>query len=304
MRGQTPAIQAALLLLTMLAALACGNQTPSTDPALTPALQPEANLPTGAPAASRPAPSRTTAPNTLEPTPERNAVNTPAPAQTKAATPLPQKPETPVGQLGWTLSPLEMETPEIFLSSVTPPERLCIETNLTRDEIEAMTGMTTVAPLGGIASAIECIGDETLTRLIIQGIVTGKEPLTPGSSACIQDHFDPDSFRALAAMEANPPEELTPDLNIEIAKSLRAALITINCLTDTDWQRADNMYQTDRAVISCILEATGGPEDPENGHGDVLKTLTQAAMACEEGGQGNRPGATREYGTRPDQHRP
>ena len=307
MRGQFRTAPVATLLLILLAALACGGQTPPATPDTEPppTLQPPTNVPVQA---STPAPTGTptqTPTPTVRPVteaPKETAVSTPAqpqPQNTTAAPPTKGN-ENREHQPEWTLSPLDMDTPALFLSSVTEAERLCIETNLTRDEIEAMTGRTTVAPLGGIANAIECMSDETLARLIIQGIVTGKEPLTPGSSACIQDHFDPDSFRALAAMEAEPPEEFTGDLNIEITRSLRAALITINCLTDRDWQRADRMYQTNRAAISCILEATGGLEDPQNGY-KAVETFAQAAQDCDAYGGENKPERTREYGTRPDQ---
>ena len=313
MRGQFRAAPVATLLLLLLAALACGGQAPDAAPdtGAPPILQPATNVPaqasTRAPTGTPTGTPTQTPTQTVRPVtdaPRQNPVNTPAQPQNTATTAVTAPPtqgnENHEHQPEWTLSPLDMDTPALFLSSVTEAERLCIETNLTQGEIQAMTGRTTVAPLGGIADAIECMGDETLARLIIQGIVTGKEPLTPGSSACIQDNFDPDSFRALAAMEADPPEEFTADLNIEITRSLRAALITINCLTDRDWQRADRMYQTDRAAISCILEATGGLEDPQNGH-NAVETFAQAAQDCNAYGGENDPERTREYGTRPDQ---
>ena len=309
MRGQFRAAPVATLLLLLLTALACGGQKPTAAPDTEPppALQPATNVPVQA-STRAPTENPTQTPTqTVRPVtdaPRQNPVNTPAQPQdtatTAATAPPTQGNENREHQPEWTLSPLDMDTPALFLSSVTEAERLCIETNLTPGEIQAMTGRTTVAPLAGIEDAVECMGDETLARLIIQGIVAGKEPLTPGSSTCIQDNFDPDSFRALAAMEFDSTEELTADVNIEITRSLRAALITINCLTDADWQRADRMYQTDRAVISCILEATGGLEDPQNGY-NAVETFARAAQDCNAYGGENNPERTREYGTRPDQ---
>ena len=185
------------------------------------------------------------------------AASTPAPGMTSGptmATPAPSSTLEPAPP--GPLVPLVIQDPQGLLSALSKSELFCIG-----GDPEILTWTLTLAG-PGMAPKLEksrlmdCLDDETVTRLFMGPFLPRREPLSLQTSGCIRE-----------ALEViNPRETMTAgilgDSGKAMAGSMAAFAVTVACLTDEEWESAEPelvMTPEERAGMQCFMEVLGGP---------------------------------------------
>ena len=239
-----------LIITTAAALLACTSPTPTPSSTATPT----------------PTPAETTAMPT--PTPQLTATATPTPRPTTAPTPtIAPEPTAAAGMVApaGIIAPIDADNPQAFLSTLPAAEQACLAANSDPMRIMTLAGLPG-AEIGSpqeIADVINCLGDDTLLRVFLSGMLTDVGPLSQDSSACIRAGFANLDLRPviMAGDFASGPGY---DLLEQAAMfgSLRPHLLALSCLSEPEWVAGLTYFampENHREILQCVRETVGGP---------------------------------------------
>ena len=268
-----------LLVVTVLVAIAALMACSGGDPTRAPTAPAPAETFTATPL---PTATATTAP---KPTPEPTATTAPEPTATPepeptAATAPTVQPLKRVAVSG-NLVPLNLDDREAITSELSDSELACIsEVAGTDDLLQFFAGPELASPEEQ-THFLNCLEDDTVTRMFLTGLIDDASPLSEETSMCIRSGMEILDLRSvmLAGVGGDPGAAMTG--------SMSAFLLTLTCLNDTEWEAAApsvGVSPEDREGMQCLLEAVGGPEglakamQPEN---EAARTaLMDAEMGC------------------------
>ena len=262
------ALAATAFLAILATLLACQGTTPTPSP-------------TETTVRSTVAATRALTPNTPEP----KAVTSPAPTAASTATPAssPTSEPTETPPPDGRLAPIQLQDSQALQSALSEGELACIG-----DVPETLDRVALAWPAqeskDELHRLIGCLSGETLARLFLAGIVTGREPISPGTSDCVRAVFaviDPQEVMTMG-IEDDPESA-----GRAMAASTAAATTVTACLTDEEWERATSGIERgpqERADKRCMMEVLGGPGEMADTmraarEGDSAR-LTEAAAAC------------------------
>ncbi|MYC39262.1 MAG: hypothetical protein F4X66_20480 [Chloroflexi bacterium] len=177
------------------------------------------------------------------------------------------------------------------------PEAVAAE--LSNQELECLAGVADVTRLltifndPGAATTeeqvqlINCLQDETLTRMFLTGLVQEMGALSTETSACVRAGFSEIDLRSvmLAGLHRDPQTAM--------AGSMAALFLTLACLNQEEWNAAApamDMGPSDREGMQCLLAEMGGPEgmaaalEAEDESGFMALLAAAAGCGLEMGG--------------------
>ena len=278
-----------LALVAMVALLACGGDdateapadTQAPEPTAVPTSQPEptaAPEPTDVPEpTATPEPEPTTAPEpTAPPEPEPTAQVSEA---TEAPTmpPAPQQSAPASGQI----APLTMDDPAAMASEFSDSELACFAGVA---EIEVLLSIFTspeFATPEQQTQLINCMSDETVTRLFLTGVLVNTGALSVESSMCIRLGMEGVDLRSVMLAGAVGNEEAA------MIGGMGAFTLALSCLNDEEWDAAApalGIPPEQRESQLCALDKLGGPEGLaaafESGAEGAIMALLLAATEC------------------------
>ena len=211
----------------------------------------------------------------------------PAPASTPIPTPTAAPPET-TPESG-TLVPLDMNSPEAFMSQLSRGEQSCIsETGDPGQVLMLMSGPGPGSPqdaqdVQNAQELVRCLGDETLLRLFITGLTGQTGPLSAETSTCVRLGFqDFDIAAVLLSSSMGPGGE-----GAAMMGSMAGLVLTLSCLNEEEWRNASprlGLGPDDRESLQCVTSRLGGPEglaaamQPRDG--EPPTAYINAAAAC------------------------
>ena len=266
-----------VLLLAVVALLACAGPEPTPVPTSTPPPEP---TPT-------PTPEPTATP-TPEPTPTPVPAATPEPTPTSGPAAAPRETES-----SGTLAPLSMDDPQAFLAELSSSEQSCVSESVAPDRMQALLTSPDLANPEEGAALLQCLEDETITRLFLTGLIGGIGPLSADTSACIRTGFEELDIRAtMLATTGGAGEEAA------MMGGMAAFFLTLSCLSEEEWQTAApslDMNPDDRKGLECVMNELGGPEGMaaalQPADGGPPMAFFAAAQKCEIAmGPGGPPG--------------
>ena len=156
------------------------------------------------------------------------------------------------------IAPLSMDDPQAFLSELSSDEQACVSENVAPDRLQALlVSPDLVTPEEG-AATVQCLEDETLTRMFLTGLIGGVGPLSDGTSACIRTGFAGLDLRSTMTATASGAGE-----EAAMMGSMAAFFLTLSCLNEEEWQSAApsvGMNPGDREGLECVMNELGGPE--------------------------------------------
>ena len=251
MRLITPAVLrvfTAILALYAVVILACAQDpAPSPTPASTASLEPTAATPTATPQpTAAPAATPTASP---QPTAKATASSAPATEDTRQTTG------------SGVITTLSRDDQEAFLSAISGLERDCLIRRFDAQRLTVLTGTPEFASPGEIEDFIQCLGDETILRVLVTESISDIGRLSQGSSACIRDGLSAVDLRSSFALWLTPTE--TWGVDERFMGGLAALYISNSCLNEEEFQDAAltlSITVEERAEMQCVLERVGGPE--------------------------------------------
>ena len=235
------------LFIAMTTLLACSG--PETGPSSTTA------------PVEAPAPAEAPAP-TEAPIPTEMPAPTDAPIPTEMPAPTDAPPET-TPESG-TLAPLDMNSPEAFMSQLSRGEQSCIsETGDPGQVMMLLSGPGPGSPQDvpdaqEAQELVQCLGDETLLRLFITGLTGQTAPLSAGTSTCVRRGFqDFDIAAVLLSSSMGPGGE-----GAAMMGGMAGLILTLSCLNEEEWRIASprlGLGPDDRESLQCVTSRLGGP---------------------------------------------
>ena len=144
-----------------------------------------------------------------------------------------------------------------------------VASQLSNQELACLAGVADVAKLltifndPGMATAeeqvelVNCLEDETLTRMFLSGLIQDTGGLSIETSACVRTGFSEIDLRSV--MLAG----LHGDAGTAMSGSMAALFLTLACLNEEEWNAATpamDMAPEDREGMQCLLAEMGGPE--------------------------------------------
>ena len=148
------------------------------------------------------------------------------------------------------------------MSELPGAEQACVSENSDPRQFMALMSAEGLAPseetAEETAKLIQCLGDETLLRLFLTGLIGQTEPLTEETSTCVRSGFA--DFDIRAVMLAGVVES---DAGTAMRGSMAAFLLTLACLNEEDWQAVGpslGMGPDDRESLQCLMNELGGSE--------------------------------------------
>ena len=265
-----------LLMVTVLVAiaalLACSGEDPTRAPTATTVPAPAETFTATATMAPKPTPepTGTTAP---EPT------ATPEPESTAAELPT-VEPLTRVAGSG-RLVPLNLDDREAIAAELSHSELACTSEAAMTDDVLQFFARPELASPEEQTHFLNCLEDDTVTRMFLTGLIDDASPLSEETSTCIRSGMEILDLRSvmLAGVGGNAGAGL--------AGSMTAFFLTLTCLNEREWEAAAPSLEVSpegREGMKCLLEAVGGPEglaeamQPENEA--AITALMDAEMGC------------------------
>ena len=207
--------------------------------------------------------SPTATPAPTEEAPQSASVSA-APAPTEeapqsasvSATPAPTEEAPKSASVSGTLAPLDIKDPDAFMSELPGAEQACVSENSDLRQFMALMSAEGLASSEETAKLIQCLGDETLLRLFLTGLIGQTEPLTEETSTCVRSGFA--DFDIRAVMIAGVVES---DAGAAMRGSMAAFLVTLACLNEEEWQAVGSsvgMGPDDRESLQCLMNELGG----------------------------------------------
>ena len=271
-----------LLMVTVLVAIAalmaCSGGDPTRAPTATTAPAPAETFT----ATPLPTATATTAP---KPTPEPTGTTAPEPT----ATP---EPESTVAELptvqplkrgtgSGRLVPLNVDDREAIAAELSHSELACISEVAMTDDVLQFFARPELASPEEQTHFLNCMEDNTVTRMFLTGLIDDASPLSEETSMCIRSGMEILDLRSvmLAGVGGDP--------GASMAGSMTAFFLTLSCLNEEEWQIASpglGMGPDDRKSLQCVTSQLGGPEgvaaamQPRDG--EPPTAYINAAMAC------------------------
>ena len=267
------------VLIMAAALLACSNPTPTPSLSPTPAPPPTAT-PT-------PTPQPTTTPT---PTPRPTA--TPAPTPTVAPEPTTAARAVAPSDVIILINLDDTDDPAVVFSELPAAEQVCFSENPDLARLMTLEGLpgTEIASLQEydelITEFIACLGDDSLMRVYLSGLLANTSQLSPDSSTCIRAGFA--GFDLRSTMLAGATWETEDELGLAMSGSVAALFMTLSCLNKTEWQTAGpflDLELSDRESLQCMRETLGGPAElaaalQSRAAGERPPALTNAEAQC------------------------
>ncbi len=188
-----------------------------------------------------------TAEPTITPEPEATAT----PTATATATPWEDGSET-----AQNLTPLNMDDPQVFLSSLSADEQSCLsDKDFGVPQVMAAMTSTDWSEEGDII--LDCLQDETVLRLFLSKPLMATGELSAETSVCIRDSLGGMDLRPM--MKSTREDAGSTDAQMT---GLASFLTFTVCLNDEEWQAAAPALELGPRVESgtdCLLAELGGP---------------------------------------------
>ena len=147
-----------------------------------------------------------------------------------------------------------MKDPDAFMSELSDAERACLAENFESQQIIALLSIPELAPSEEAVELIQCLGDETLLRFFLTGLIGQTGPLAEETSKCVRSGFADFDIRAVR------PAGVVQSAMVE---DIAAFLLTLSCLNEEEWQAVDpslEMGPDDRESLQCLINELGGSE--------------------------------------------
>ena len=245
-------------LIAMIAIVACGGDDATEAPADT--TVPE---PTAAPEpTAMPEPTATPRPTaTPEPPPTPEPTDTPAPAPTSpppaateapTAAPAPQ-PAVEDGQL----TPLVLDNPLRVASELSEEELGCLAGTADVSRLMQIFSNPDQASPEEQSQFINCLSDDSITRLFLTGLIGDTGPLSVETSDCIRSGMEVIDLRSVMLAVSGGDEQAA------LVGGMSAFFLSISCLNEEEFAAAApslDMNPEDRESFECVLDQLGGPE--------------------------------------------
>ena len=147
-----------------------------------------------------------------------------------------------------------MKDPDAFMSELSGAEQACVSDYSDPRRLMALMSAPELASSEETAKLIQCLGDETLLRLFLTGLIGQTGPLTEETSKCVRSGFADFDVRAV-----RPAGVVVSAMVGDIA----AFLLTLSCLNEEEWQAVGpslEMGPDDRESLQCLIKELGGSE--------------------------------------------
>ena len=170
------------------------------------------------------------------------------------ATPAPTEEAPKSASVSGTLAPLDMKDPDAFMSELSGAEQACVSDYSDPRRLMALMSAPELASSEETAKLIQCLGDETLLRLFLTGLIGQTGPLTEETSKCVRSGFADFDVRAV-----RPAGVVVSAMLGDIT----AFLLTLSCLNEEEWQAVGpslEMGPDDRESLQCLINELGGSE--------------------------------------------
>ena len=166
---------------------------------------------------------------------------------------------TPESPTAGTIAPIDPNNPQAFLATLPASEQACLAANSDPMRVITLAGMpgAPIAAPQEAAATIDCLGDDTLMRVFLSGMLTGVGPLSQDTSDCLRAGFanlDLRSTLMAGAAESNP--------GAAMAGSMAAMFLSLSCLNEAEWQAATpalELHPDNHEILQCLRETLGGP---------------------------------------------
>ena len=231
-----------------------------------------------------------------EPTATQMPTNTPAPEPTvpapqpteaPTAAPPVQQPATVPGQL----APLVLDDPVSVASELSDGELACLTGIAETDRLLQIFSDPTLATPKEQAQFINCLEDESLTRLFLTELIGDTGPLSVETSDCIRSGMEGVDLRSVMLAGSGGDEQSA------MVGGMSAFFLSLSCLNDEEFAAAApalDMTSEDRESLDCVLEQLGGPEgmaavfsaEDESAVMELFGALMGCGMSMEGGGPG------------------
>ena len=163
------------------------------------------------------------------------------------------------------IASIDADNPQAFLSTLPAAEQACLAANSDPMRVMTLAGLpgAEIASPQEIADVIDCLGDDTLLRVFLSGMLVDVGPLSADSSDCLRAGFANLDLRPtlMAGDFASGPGY---DLLEQAALfgSLRPYLLALSCLSEAEWVTGLTYFampENHREILQCVKETVGGP---------------------------------------------
>ena len=138
---------------------------------------------------------------------------------------------------------------------------------------------------------LNCMEDDTVTRMFLSGLVGDTGPLSVETSACIRAGMQGLDLRSILLSGVAGDEQGS------MMGGMSAFFLTISCLNEEEFEHAApalDMNPDDHESLQCVLQELGGPEGLAQtlGSGDesAIMALFPVAIGCGLSMEGAGPG--------------
>ena len=140
------------------------------------------------------------------------------------------------------------------MSELSGAEQACVSDNSDPRRLMALMSAPELASSEETAKLTQCLGDETLLRLFLTGLIGQTGPLTEETSKCVRSGFADFDVRAV-----RPAGVVVSAMLGDIT----AFLLTLSCLNEEEWQAVGpslEMGPDERESLQCLINELGGSE--------------------------------------------
>ena len=179
------------------------------------------------------------------------------------------------------IAPLSVEDTATLLSELSAGEQTCISSQWNQEELNLIFNAPGFANPGEPERILECLGDETVLRIFVTGMLGLQQPLSTETSTCIRGGVQGMDLRSMMAAGIGGAGEPDP------FAGMSTLFLTLSCLNEAEWQAgsaATGMDPAQRENMQCTVEAMGGPEEMalalQSEDGSGIFTMMAAALQC------------------------
>ncbi len=204
-------------------------------------------------------------------------VSTPEETEEPTMAPVSQQPAAVSGQI----APLMLDDPVAVASELSEGELACLAGIAETDRLLQIFSNPDIASREEQAQFINCLEDESITRLFVTGLIGQSGPLSVETSDCVRSGMDGVDLRSVMLAGSGGDEEAA------MVGSMTAFFLTLSCLNEEEFAAAApalDMTPEDRESLQCVQEQLGGAEGMAAtlGSGDEsgIMALFGAAIGC------------------------
>ena len=184
-----------------------------------------------------------------------------------------------------------MDNPAAIVSELSESELACLSGIAETGRLLQIFASPESASPQEQAGVINCLEDETLTRLFLTGLIGDSGPLSVETSACVRSGMEEVDLRSVMLAGSGG------DAEAAMVGSMTALFLTLSCLNEEEFAQAApalDMTPEDQDSLQCLQEQLGGPQGiaatigAEDGSG--IMVLMGAALGCGLQMDGGGPG--------------